>query len=92
MIALDGAFTIDGTFNSVEEAEDYWGDLGSRWFFYPYRAIIARPKSTIDLDKKILNSKILVAPDFPDNLSLLKGKKVSTYVKLIKAGQLPLGD
>lgn len=97
LIAPNGDFFTKGTFNSIKEAKNYWNDLerGNDWYYYPYRAVIIKPIPTtdltlseIDLNKvisKILNSKIVVAPtNYPDNLSLLKGKKVLTYIKLIK--------
>ena len=82
LISADGKDLVtDGTFDTVAEAENYWQDLGSKWFFYPFAAIVVKPYYR----SEILNKKIIVPPD---ELPKLKGKKVSFYVGLIKSGEL----
>ena len=56
-------------FPSVDAAWEYANDMGSRWFFYPFCFVVsASGKAVVD------------APEFL--LSGLKGKRVSTVVKL----------
>ena len=92
LISADGDdFTTEGTFNTIAEAENYWSDLGSKWLFYPFGAIIIEPRTksysyyTLIKNSAVLNKKIIVPPD---ELPNLKGKKVSFYVGLIKSGEL----
>jgi hypothetical protein len=88
LISVDGKeFRTDGNFETLPEAKDYLNNLGSRWYFYPFAAIIRKPKAsnyssyTITQLQDILKSKIIFISDDFDSLN---GKTVATYIKLIK--------
>lgn len=39
-IAPDGQHVTEGEFNTIEEAQERWANIGSRWIFYPFGAIL----------------------------------------------------
>jgi hypothetical protein len=38
-MAFDGEWVTEGEFETVEEAWEHANDMGSRWFFYPFRFV-----------------------------------------------------
>lgn len=57
--------------NSVDGCWDYNDDMGSRWYFYPFRFVV------------IGNSNIVKSA--PEKAKWLEGKRLSTVVRMFKA-------
>ena len=64
-------FTKDKLFESIEDARKRSGDMGSRWYFYPYHFVVNSTLSTI-----------VESPDGP--LSFLAGEKIKQVQKMFK--------
>jgi len=63
-------------FDSVDEAWEYAGEMGSRWYFYPF--VFVTTESGLSVK------------DSPDSLKFLNGKRVKSIAKLFKAvAELP---
>jgi len=70
-MAFDGDYQTERPeFESVEDAREYSGDLGSKWYFYPFHFVVSA------------SGKTIVDASFP--LDVLKGKRVSTVAKLFE--------
>ena len=77
LIAPDGDWVTDFERNTVEEVEQELANMGSRWYFYPFHAVIKSPGSYIRfIDRKRLVS---VAWPFED----MKGMTVGTLRRMI---------
>ena len=75
LFAPDGDYVTDFNGRSIEEVQNMLADKGSRWFFYPFEAII--------LDKGgfgISRQRII---DAPEPLLELKGKSVRSASRFI---------
>lgn len=52
-MSFDGDYVIERPeFESIEKAWEYNDDIGSKWYFYPFRFVI-RGKSIKDTDERI---------------------------------------
>ena len=40
VVAPDGEYQTEGEFKTIEQARERSADMGSRWFFYPFHAIL----------------------------------------------------
>lgn len=69
VIAPDAEWKIEGEFKSIDEAWERNDNMGSRWFFYPFRLVATNPS---------INAKIVSCPD-----KLFEGKKVKTFLKAL---------
>lgn len=71
VMSFDGEKQREGdTFNDVGEAWEHAGDMGSRWYFYPFRFVVTESGQTI--------------VDTPSPLEHLKGRRVKTVQRLFK--------
>lgn len=46
-LSPDGEAVREGDFDNIAEAEARWGNIGSRWFFYPIGVIVTGVSDTI---------------------------------------------
>lgn len=68
-MSFDGDFVLERVnADSVMAAWDYAGDLGSKWFFYPFYFVVSESGQTII--------------DTPEGLEILKNKRVKTVKDL----------
>jgi hypothetical protein len=80
-MSFDGDYVTDhprgqDVFECVKDAWEWENDMGSRWFFYPFRFVVTASGETVK--------------DAPDELFWLKGKLVKTIVKLFEnTSELP---
>ena len=76
LFASDGEHVTDYyNTETIEQVEEKIENQGSRWFFYPFAAVIK------DNNSNITNNRIL---SVPDGLNFLKGKTVKTASDFIK--------
>jgi hypothetical protein len=67
-MAFDGDYQTERPeFESVEDAREYSGDLGSKWYFYPYHFVVSASGKTV-----------MAAPEL---LEPLVGMRVSSVAK-----------
>mgnify|MGYP001560570993 CR=1 FL=1 len=67
VIAPDGEYKTEGEFSTIEEAWDRNNDMGSRWFFYPFRVVVAGS----------------VVRSTPEHSEEYVGRKLSTFCKAV---------
>ena len=48
-VAPDGEHTTDGNFDTIEDAQQYAADMGSRWYFYPITMIADDTSMIVDV-------------------------------------------
>jgi hypothetical protein len=71
VMSFDGETkTEQPVFGNVQDAWEYAGNLGSKWFFYPFTYIVTESGKTIK--------------ETPHGLEFLKGKRVKTIQKMFK--------
>jgi hypothetical protein len=78
LVAPDGDFVTDYTCETVNEVEEMLANQGSRWYFYPFHAVISwnpRPVGTWMENYRLISC----AWPFED----YKGKAVKTFCKMI---------
>lgn len=70
-MAFDGESKLErAEFKTVEEVWEYSGDLGSKWYFYPFHFAVTNSGLTIK--------------DAPFPLQHLQGKRVDTVERLFE--------
>ena len=79
LIALDGHYVTDYEGKTVDEVIEKLANRGSRWYFYPFEAVIKVSNASIE-NRKLID----VAPPLED----FKGKKVKTLINFIKNNDL----
>jgi len=75
-VAPDGDHVTEGTFESVEEAQNRSADMGSRWYFYPFHFVVSDSGKTV--------------VDAPDEFKSLERKRLSTVKRLFKEEKIAL--
>ena len=74
-MGFDGEFKTERPdFQTTEQAWEYSGDLGSKWYFYPFHFVVTESLKTI------------VAA--PDRMEELVGRRLKTVVKLFATVQV----
>ena len=74
LVAPDGDWTIDYRQSSIADVQDALANQGSRWYFYPFHAVIlAKPVTTSR--QRLLD----VASPFEH----MRGKTVRTFTRMI---------
>lgn len=68
VMSFDGETKKEKSFKSIIEAWEYEGNLGSKWYFYPFRFIV----------------KNKIIKEMGGNLAFLNNKRISTVKKLFK--------
>lgn len=63
-MSFDGEYVNEGEFDSVDEAWEHDGEMGSRWIFYPFHFVLTESGKTIKAA--------------PDELDRYVGKRLST--------------
>lgn len=76
-MTFDGEYVTERPiFETIEDAWEYAGDLGSKWIFYPFTFVVSESGKTI--------------MDAPKLVELFVGKRMKTIVKLFKSfSQMP---
>lgn len=70
-MAFDGAFVVERRdFNSIQDAWEYDNDMGSRWYFYPFRFVTSQSGKTVK--------------DTPEMMQHLNGLRIKTVAKHFK--------
>lgn len=77
LVAPDGDWQVDYMCDTVEEVEAKLANQGSKWYFYPFHAVIKWQPFLWDGNKRIISA----APPFED----MRGKSIRTFTKLIAA-------
>ena len=68
-MSFDGEYQTESPeFETVNEAWDYSGDLGSKWYFYPFHFVV----------------KNQTVKDSPEMMEFLNGKRIKTVSRLFK--------
>lgn len=76
LVSPDGDWVTDFSgCNSIEEVQERLNDMGSRWIFYPFHAVIKDKGSLTTSEQRIIDA----AYPFEDR----KGIKIKTFCRLI---------
>jgi hypothetical protein len=75
LVAADGGWVTDHSRDSVEEVQEALADQGSRWYFYPFHAVITdRGRVTRDTQRIV---------DAAEPFEHLKGSTVRSFSQVI---------
>lgn len=70
-MSFDGDSQLEReTFDNIQDVWEYANDMGSRWFFYPFRFAVTASGNTV--------------ADSPDGLEQFNGKRVKTVQRIFK--------
>lgn len=75
LVARDGDWVVDYESDTVEEVQNKLADQGSRWYFYPFHAVIKAQAHIYTGRGRIIDA----APPFEH----MKGKSIKTLVAMI---------
>lgn len=69
VVSFDGEKKIETVNGDVNYCWEHSNDMGSKWYFYPFHFVVSE-KTVIDT---------------PNELSIFKGKRIKTLLKVFKA-------
>ena len=69
VVSFDGDKKIETVNGDVNDCWEHSNDMGSKWYFYPFHFVVSE-KTVIDT---------------PNELSIFKGKRIKTLLKVFKA-------
>lgn len=78
LFSLDGDWVVDFESETKEEVIDKLADKGSRWFFYPFEAIILHKGNLTNNRQRLVD----VAPNLPTGLV---GRSIKTAGKWLRS-------
>lgn len=70
-MSFDGEYVCECERETIDECRERSGDMGSRWFFYPFHFVVTANESTVRAA--------------PTGLEHFEGKRVGTVVRIFKA-------
>jgi hypothetical protein len=77
LVAADGSWVTDHSRDTVEEVQEALADQGSRWYFYPFHAVIT------DRGRLTRPSQRIV--DAAEPFEHLRGTTIRTFTQTIAA-------
>lgn len=76
LFAPDGDWVTDFESDTIEEVRDKLADRGSRWYFYPFDAVILSHPHVVYGTQRII--------DAPTEFHFLVGKTIKTFTRFLR--------
>lgn len=79
-MSFDGNYVTNSEHESIEEAGEASGDMGSKWYFYPFHFIVSG-ETVVETGEGLINMQTKEAY----MSKMFKGKRLKTVVKAFES-------